>query len=140
MSQLGQNHNSKTASINIQLGFQNPVFADSDSINLENGYIDRRENEAVIDRIEKGSLSVDQAENEMKRLKYYRANSLLTDEVDIQFCNKIYTIKKRSYVNFKKSIQMLKPFLVLFVMIFLLIIVFRVDLFISMNENNPDDE
>lgn len=144
MSESG--FNNKTAIIKDQLGFQNPVFNEDTVVNLENGnVIDGRENDTVMESIQRETTNpadfVDTTTSSKKKYKYLRRqSSILADEIDLQICNRIFTIKKRTYVNFKKSIQMIKPFLVLLVMLAVLIVLFRVKLFAatSASENGED--
>lgn len=126
-----------------QTGYQNPLFI-SDAVDIHSIRIGNDDNDNDIDsrvasQIEANHLTVDlmtSSEQRRKRL------SVLTrqQEVDILICNRVYTIRTRTYVNAKKSWQMLKPVLVLIMLLLLLIFLFRVDVFVSSNNrSNPNE-
>lgn len=77
----------------------------------------------------------------IRRARFARNQStLVSQEVDLLICDNIFTIKTRTYLNFKKSLQMLKPVGVLVVLILILIFLFRVDSFVSSSSpTNPDE-
>lgn len=146
-----------------QFGYQNPVFSTEASASaimtsIDSGYIDSRDSEAVAREIEAKSIgsmttiTIDEASSRngasgeddaawVRRARFARQNSMLTSqEVDILLCDRVFTVKTRTYVNFKKSLQMLKPFGVLLFLILILIFLFRVDVFVSSaGTSNPDE-
>lgn len=146
-----------------QMGFQNPLFvADSSMMSsIDMGYIDDKENEAVASQVEAQSIHLnltggngtigkniaigggteDEDTAAIRRARFARNNSTLTSqEVDLLLCDRVFTIKTRTYLNYKKTLQMLKPFGVLFALILILIFVFRVDAFVTSNvPPNPDE-
>lgn len=144
-----QNH------INQQTGFPNPVYAmETDLSNIDGGFTESKEKETVEARVEAKSvlvnLPLDATDDDndelnstaaMRRARFARSQStFVSQEVDLLFCGRIFTIKTRSYINFKKSLQMLKPFGVLVVMLLMLIFLFRVDSFASSGSMpNPDE-
>lgn len=77
----------------------------------------------------------------IRRARFARNQStLVSQEVDLLICDNIFTIKTRTYLNIKKSLQMLKPVGVLVVLILILIFLFRVDSFVSSSSpTNPDE-
>ena len=135
-----------------QMGFQNPVFTtDTPMANIDVGYIDSHENESVADQITAKSVNVnlnglDPADTDsdmaaIRRARFAARNhsTLVSQEVDILFCNRVFTIKTRTYVNFKKSLQMLKPVGVLVALLLVLIFLFQVDSFVQSGSPNPDE-
>jgi hypothetical protein len=92
------------------------------------------------DYIEMGISGVDELRLVNKRAS---TNTFASNEMDYVCFNKVFTIKTRTFINFKKSIQMLKPFGVLLIMIVVLIGLFRLDVLTGsqmLAGDNDDDE
>ena len=115
-----------------QIGIKNPIFTTFESLESkiegknEINYLNRTHS---IDSDKKAILP------KANRFIQIRPSFNSFDHVDIKIFDRIYTIKKRTFVNYKKSVEIIKPYLVFIVMLIILLTVFRVDLFV----NNPDD-
>lgn len=103
-------------------GFQNPNFTDSFNIETPNLIIDNSK--------QTKSFSNDQFVSKNR--------SVILKDLDIICCKKIFTIKAKTYSNFRRCIQMLIPFGVLIALVLILIVLFRVDVFVQ-NEEKFDD-
>ena len=129
---------SNSANINsdlISAGFSNPAY--TELMDLEAKTAENREhNGRVMDSLEKNQSYSLSLEN-LKLINSRASNSLATQEMDYVCCNTVYTIRTRTYVYFKKSVQILKPFLVLVVMIVILVFLFRLDI---LTGNVEDDD
>lgn len=146
-----------------QMGMSNPVFATDAMTSIDTQYLDHEQSEVVAKEIEARSVHLnltggdtlktttttiimnqeddDDDTAAIRRARFARHQStLVSQEIDLLICDNVFTIKTRTYLNFKKSLQMLKPFGVLLVLTLILIFLFRVDAFVSSNEPlNPDE-
>lgn len=67
-----------------------------------------------------------------------KQRSAFVKDVDIICCKKVFSIKANTYYKCNRCIQMLIPFGVLLILILILIVLFRVDVFVQ-NEDIIDD-
>lgn len=108
-------------------GFQNPNYYDS--YEIDKPTLDSNQNQVIINSIESKEIN---GPEEIKMQYSRKTNTLsLQQDVDIVICGRVYSIKSRTYLNFKKSLQMLKPFGVLIILIFVLIVLFRVEVLVQ---------
>lgn len=109
------------------IGFQNPIS--TYTFDLETPKLNT--NNSIVDDYTK----IRQNFNE--RLFPIQRSTFVKD-VDIVCCKKVFSIKANTYYSFKRCTQMLIPLGVLIVLILVLIVLFRVDVFIQ-NEEIIDD-
>ena len=104
-----------------EIGFQNPV--QNDSFDL-----DRK---ASVDSIDE---TLDESHENLKlHLRKFSSaiHSNKLHEIDVLCCDKVFTIKTKTYLNYKNCLDMLKPFVVLIFMVAILLAFFRIDLFLT---------
>ncbi|CAF1091784.1 unnamed protein product [Brachionus calyciflorus] len=106
-------------------GFQNPNYIDS--YNLEKSNLDNKQNEIILNTYESNEFN---SSNSSPKV----TSSKRTNEIDLVCCKQVYSIKATTYSNFKRCMQMLKPLGVLFCLILILIVLFRVDIFVKTND------
>ena len=69
-----------------------------------------------------------------------------TEKFTYKVCTKEFTIKSSTYEKYKILVTVMKPFLIIFILIILLIVMFRIDIFLPIGgpqnsgENDPDSE
>jgi hypothetical protein len=120
---------SEKESNKFQYSFQNPSY--NENLNTEM-LTSIRQTEILCNFAEtkqSENLDTDEIDANQKRnlITQNRSNSTFLQDIDIVFCNKIFTIKHQTYNNIKNAIQIIKPFIVLFIMILILIFIFRID-------------
>ena len=115
-----------------QNGIINPIFTTSESLETK-----IEEKSAINFTNRTRSNDNDQKPILPKTSRFFQMTPSINsfDQIDIRFLNKNYTIKKRTFINYKKFIEIIKPYFVLILMLMILLTIFRVDLFV----NNPDD-
>ena len=106
-------------------GFQNPNYIDS--YNLEKSNLDTTQNDIILNAYESHEFNSSNSNPKV-------TSSRRTNEIDLVCCKQVYSIKATTYSNFKRCMQMLKPLGVLFCLIFILIVLFRVDIFVKTNQ------
>ena len=108
-------------------GIQNPLFIKQASVDSQNGHEVKSSVFTInsTERDNRPALPVLQKSN--KIFQFRPANNILRD-IDIKIFNRVYTVKKRTAINFKKFIEIIQPYIVFAVMLTLLIAVFRIDL------------
>jgi hypothetical protein len=142
------------SSYDSYVGFQNPAYSESNSV-LELEQIEQNYS-ANLKHEEKttSKLSMNHHEesyanfssiDELRLINERARNAFgynLTHEIDFLCFKPLFSLKTRTYVNIVKSIQMLKPILLIFLMILILILVFRIDVFVgtSLVNTGPDDD
>lgn len=106
---------------NSIVGFQNPAF--NQPFDINNFHIEQKENDYIID-----AIGTDNIEQQEARLQHNRSrNSIFMQDIDILVCSRVFSFKARTYINFKKSIVMIKPFIVLIIMTLIVFFVFKID-------------
>jgi hypothetical protein len=119
-----------------QNGIINPIFTTSESLETK---IETKKEEKNAINITNRTRSNDNDQKPIlpKTNRFFQMRPSINsfDQIDIKFLNKSYTIKKRTFVNYKKFIEIIKPYIILILMLMILLTIFRVDLFV----NNPDD-
>jgi hypothetical protein len=123
------------------VGFQNPVF--NDILDLERIEPTLSENVSLNNMISNGSLDMAHSSmsiDELKLINNRATNTLASQEMNFVCFNHVFSVKTRTYVNFKKSVQMLKPLVVLLFMIIVLIGLFRLDILTGSQILNGDGE
>lgn len=110
-----------------EIGFQNPAF--NDSFDLE-----RPKLNGINSITSESKNYIHTSKNRFEPI----TRSVILKDVDIVCCKKVFTIKANTYSNFKRCGQMLFPFGILIVLILILIVLFRVDVFVQ-NEDKFDD-
>ena len=115
-----------------QNGIINPIFTTSESLETK---IEEKNSINITNRTRSNDNDQKPILPKTNRFFQMRPSINSFDQIDIKFLNKSYTIKKRTFINYKKFIEIIKPFIVLILMLMILLTVFRVDLFV----NNPDD-
>ncbi len=114
------------------LGFQNPAFNESYEIEKENDLKRSRVDTST-------SINLTNEPGSLTNGPYRKRPSSFPQDIDLVLCGNVYTIKQRTYKNLKTSLQMLKPCVILIIMIVFLVVVFRINLFVSSN-NEVEDE
>jgi hypothetical protein len=132
----------QTEPTKFQYSFQNPTYDENFSIERS---ISIRQNDFIANLDETRhdeNLDIDEIDANQKRnlITINRSNSTFLQDIDIECCNKIITFKPKTYNNIKNTIQILKPFLVLFIMIVILIGIFRIDFFLPSNDLADSNE
>jgi hypothetical protein len=119
-----------------QNGIINPIFTTSESLETK---IETKKEEKNAINITNRTRSNDNDQKPIlpKTNRFFQMRPSINsfDQIDIKFLNKSFTIKKRTFVNYKKFIEIIKPYIILILMLMILLTIFRVDLFV----NNPDD-
>ncbi len=120
------------------LSFQNPSYNDNFNIEANQEKISQSHNDYIVDLVEQRrdesnsgddeTNSLEEEKRSLHGLLPARSNSTFLSDVDIVCCNRVYTVKPRTYNNIKSGIQMIKPFIVLSLMAIVLIFVFKIDI------------
>lgn len=125
------------ATLTTSIGFQNPIFDDQETSGLDL-IINSNENRASSNKAFNNQYNV--SIDELKQINDRASFSMANSEMDLLCFNRVYTVKTRTYINFKKSIKMLKPFIILLVMVAILVGLFRLDILVgSGNVSGGDD-
>ena len=139
MSLNGQNESNR-----LDYSFQNPTY--DENFNIERS-TSIRQNDFIANFAENKhdeNLDTHEIDANQKRnlITFNRSNSTFLQDIDIVCCNKIYSIKPHTYNNIKNAIQILKPFLVLFIMIIILIGIFKIDILLPSGdlEDSPEEK
>jgi hypothetical protein len=124
------------------VGFQNPAF--NDILDLEHIEATSPERASLNNLMPKSSLESMQdlslSLDELKLINNRATNALSNQEVNFVCFNHVFTVKTRTYVNFKRSLQMLKPFGVLLIMMIVLLGLFRLDILTGSQPFSSDDD
>ncbi len=117
--------------------FQNPSYNDNFDIEKNSNRITQIQDNYIVnlseDRIEENfnnRLNKNSSSNSNK------SNSTFLQDVDVICCNKVFTVKPRTYNNIKNGIQMIMPFIVLLIMVIILISIFKIDVLIPSDDLN----
>ena len=103
-------------------GYRNPIF------NLEAPVITN--NESSLSRHnDEPRLSIDSFD-QFGQANHSVYRDIVAQEIDILCCKKVFTIKTRTYVNFKKTLKILLPFFGVACLILILILCFRIEILI----------
>lgn len=119
------------------IGINNPVFTHS----VSSGSLGEHEQENAEEKPTIFTINETGEQNNSfaRRQSLARKTSnIILQDVDIVIFEKVYTIRARTFINFKKSMQMIKPFIVLIIMIVILIGLFRIDVLVENGDNIID--
>ncbi len=114
MEQLNNNNNASKS-----LAFPNLNFQNKDN------------EELIVEEIAATDLTDQMVGKEYSKATEEKRKSIFIDDKNVIICNKIFTIKAKTYEKCIRSIKMATPFLVLIFLIIILLLIFRIEIFVS---------